>query len=193
VRLYRESDPKPVIKRLAEQWNVHPEALRNWIRQAEADAGERADRPTTAMLEENRRDAGSDARSGAAGWSTNPPGMAAIRRSRAERDSRLRVYRGANATRKTSKRFEDETPPPYALQPGGEDAGAGSTQIGYPKAQRSIDGTRSEVDPRIRHAVEPPVTRSPSTTRSSSTRRSVPRAQWIRGSRMGQTGAGANR
>ena len=55
MRLYRESDPKPVIKRLAEQLNVHPEALRNWIRQAQADAGERADRPTTDMLEENRR------------------------------------------------------------------------------------------------------------------------------------------
>lgn len=55
VRLYRESNPKPVIKRLAEQLNVHPEALRNWIRQAEADAGERADRPTSDMLEENRR------------------------------------------------------------------------------------------------------------------------------------------
>jgi len=55
VRLYRESEPKPVIKRLAEQLNVHPEALRNWIRQAEADAGERVDRPTTEMVEENRR------------------------------------------------------------------------------------------------------------------------------------------
>ena len=55
VRLYRESDPKPVIRRLAEQLNVHPEALRTWIRQAQADAGERHDRPTTAMLEENRR------------------------------------------------------------------------------------------------------------------------------------------
>jgi transposase len=55
VRLYRESNPKPVIKRLAEQLNVHPEALRNWIRQAEADAGERADRPSTDMIAENRR------------------------------------------------------------------------------------------------------------------------------------------
>ncbi|MCX2734482.1 transposase, partial [Saccharopolyspora sp. NFXS83] len=55
VRLYRESDPKPVIRRLAEQLNVHPEALRNWIRQDEADAGERQDRPTTDMAEENRR------------------------------------------------------------------------------------------------------------------------------------------
>jgi len=31
VRLYRESDPKPVIRRLAEQLGVHHEALRNWV------------------------------------------------------------------------------------------------------------------------------------------------------------------
>ncbi|NWJ69479.1 transposase [Pseudonocardia sp. ICBG1122] len=55
VRLYRESDPKPVIRRLAEQLGVHHEALRNWIRQAEADHGERHDRPTTAEAEELRR------------------------------------------------------------------------------------------------------------------------------------------
>ena len=55
VRLYRESDPKPVIAQLARQLNVHPEALRNWIRQDEADRGERHDRPTTEVLEENRR------------------------------------------------------------------------------------------------------------------------------------------
>ncbi|WP_158609278.1 transposase [Micromonospora musae] len=55
VRLYRESDPKPVIRRLAEQLGVHHEALRNWIRQAEADMGERHDRPTSEMAEENRR------------------------------------------------------------------------------------------------------------------------------------------
>jgi len=55
VRLYRESEPKPVLRRLAEQLNVHPEALRNWIRQAEADHGERDDCPSTSMLEENRR------------------------------------------------------------------------------------------------------------------------------------------
>lgn len=54
VRLYRESDPKPVIAQLARQLNVHPEALRNWIRQDEADRGERDDWPT-AMIEENRR------------------------------------------------------------------------------------------------------------------------------------------
>jgi transposase len=55
VRLYRESDPKPVIRRLAEQLGVHHEALRNWIRQAEADAGERTDRPSSDLVEENRR------------------------------------------------------------------------------------------------------------------------------------------
>jgi transposase len=55
VRLYRESDPKPVIRRLAERLNVHHEALRNWIRQDEADQGMRGDRPTTEMVEENRR------------------------------------------------------------------------------------------------------------------------------------------
>jgi transposase-like protein len=55
VRLYRESEPRPVIRRLAEQLGVHHEALRNWIRQAEADAGERQDRPTTELAEENRR------------------------------------------------------------------------------------------------------------------------------------------
>ncbi|MGW0246716.1 transposase [Nocardia goodfellowii] len=54
VRLYRESDPKPAVRKLAAQLGVHHEALRNWIRQAEADAGERADRPTTDMAAENR-------------------------------------------------------------------------------------------------------------------------------------------
>nr|WP_193599567.1 transposase [Micromonospora purpureochromogenes] len=55
VRLYRESDPKPVIRQLARQLGVHHEALRNWIRQDEADRGQRDDRPTTSELEELRR------------------------------------------------------------------------------------------------------------------------------------------
>ena len=55
VRLYRESEPKPVIRRLAEQLNVHHEALRNWIRQDQVDQGERDDRPTSDMVAENRR------------------------------------------------------------------------------------------------------------------------------------------
>ncbi|BCJ58152.1 transposase [Micromonospora sp. WMMD718] len=55
VRLYRESDPKPVIRQLARQLGVHHEALRNWIRQDEADRGQRDDRPTSGELEELRR------------------------------------------------------------------------------------------------------------------------------------------
>ncbi|WP_313904942.1 transposase [Streptomyces sp. IB201691-2A2] len=45
VRMYRTSEPKPQIKKLAVDLGVHPEALRGWIRQA--DAGERDDRLTT--------------------------------------------------------------------------------------------------------------------------------------------------
>lgn len=55
VRLYFESDPRPVIRRLAEQLGVHHEALRTWIRQAQADRGQRRDLPTTAEVEELRR------------------------------------------------------------------------------------------------------------------------------------------
>ena len=55
VRLYRESSPRPTFRRLGEQLGVHPEALRNWVRQDEADRGERDDRPSTYMIEENRR------------------------------------------------------------------------------------------------------------------------------------------
>lgn len=55
VRLYRESDPRPTFRGLAERLGVHHEALRNWVRQAEADTGERHDRPSTGMLAENHR------------------------------------------------------------------------------------------------------------------------------------------
>ncbi|MFD3759669.1 transposase [Streptomyces sp. NPDC058622] len=52
VRMYRTAEPKPVIRRMAEELGVHHEALRDWIRQAEADAGERGDMLTTAEREE---------------------------------------------------------------------------------------------------------------------------------------------
>ncbi|MFF0134297.1 transposase [Streptomyces mirabilis] len=52
VRMYRTAEPKPQIKRLAIDLGVHPEALRGWIRQAEADAGERDDQLTSAEKEE---------------------------------------------------------------------------------------------------------------------------------------------
>ena len=55
VRLWRESDPRPPITHVARQLGVHPEALRNWIRQDEANRGERSDRPTTQESAELRR------------------------------------------------------------------------------------------------------------------------------------------
>ena len=44
-----------MVRRLAEQLGVHHEALRTWIRQAQADRGERTDQPSTTELEELRR------------------------------------------------------------------------------------------------------------------------------------------
>jgi transposase len=55
VRLYRSSTPRPTFRQLGEQLGVHHEVLRNWVRQAEADDGERDDRPTSAENEELRR------------------------------------------------------------------------------------------------------------------------------------------
>ena len=55
VRLYRSSTPRPTFRQLGEQLGVHHEALRNWVRQAEADAGQRDGRPTSTENEELRR------------------------------------------------------------------------------------------------------------------------------------------
>jgi len=55
VRLYQDADPKPTIKHLASQLGVHPEALRNWIRQNRAEHDDTRDRPSIAVLEENRQ------------------------------------------------------------------------------------------------------------------------------------------
>lgn len=53
VRLYLESDPKPTIRKLAQQLGVHHEALRNWIRQA--DTGQRPEPAANDLAEENKR------------------------------------------------------------------------------------------------------------------------------------------
>jgi transposase len=55
VRLWRESDPKPTYRRLADQLGVNREALRNWIRQDEAGRGERPELPAADLVAENRR------------------------------------------------------------------------------------------------------------------------------------------
>jgi transposase len=55
LRLWREAEPRPPIAQVARQLGIHPEAMRTWIRQDEAGRGERHDRSTTEMAEENRR------------------------------------------------------------------------------------------------------------------------------------------
>jgi len=41
IRLVLESSPRRPIKHVADDLGIHPEALRHWVRQAEADAGKR--------------------------------------------------------------------------------------------------------------------------------------------------------
>lgn len=55
VRLYRESDPKPVIRRLAEQLGCASRGAAELDPAGPVDRGERYDRPTTAETEELRR------------------------------------------------------------------------------------------------------------------------------------------
>ena len=55
VRLWRSEQPRRPVAQIARELGVHPEALRTWIRQDQADRGERSDRPTTAEQEELRR------------------------------------------------------------------------------------------------------------------------------------------
>jgi transposase len=55
VRLWRSEQPHRPIAHLARELGVHPEALRNWIRQDEANRGERDDRLSSEQLEELRR------------------------------------------------------------------------------------------------------------------------------------------
>jgi transposase len=53
MRLARESD-RPVAH-VARDLGIHPEALRTWLRQDEADRGKRADLLSTAEREELKR------------------------------------------------------------------------------------------------------------------------------------------
>lgn len=50
--MYWTAEPKPVIRRMVEGLGVHHEALRGWIREAEAGAGERDGLLTTESKEE---------------------------------------------------------------------------------------------------------------------------------------------
>jgi transposase len=52
LRLWRSEQPRRPIAHVAHELGIHPEAMRTWIRQDEADRGERADRPTTAEQQE---------------------------------------------------------------------------------------------------------------------------------------------
>jgi len=53
VRLARESDLP--LAQIARDLGVHKEALRNWVRQDEADRGDRNDRLSTAERDELKR------------------------------------------------------------------------------------------------------------------------------------------
>jgi transposase len=55
LRLWRSEQPRRPIAHVARELGVHPEAMRTWIRQDEADRGERGDRPTTGEPEEVRQ------------------------------------------------------------------------------------------------------------------------------------------
>ena len=48
VQMYRKAEPKPVVRQMARQLGVHPEALRNWIRKDEAGRGPDTDPARTA-------------------------------------------------------------------------------------------------------------------------------------------------
>lgn len=54
VRMVRESDERGAIKRTADHLGINPETLRNWVRQAQVDDGERGGVPTD-VAEENRQ------------------------------------------------------------------------------------------------------------------------------------------
>jgi transposase len=50
LRLWRSEQPRRPIAHVARELGLNPETLRTWIRQEEADRGERGDRPTPPRL-----------------------------------------------------------------------------------------------------------------------------------------------
>ena len=82
VRMYREAEPKPVIRRMAEELGVQPEALRNWIRQAEADAAS----GTTCRPRRRTRTSGGCEETGAAPGQRGPAGGVGLFRRGARPD-----------------------------------------------------------------------------------------------------------
>ena len=54
VRLYFESGGRPIAQ-VARDLGIHREALRQWVRQAEADSGRRRDLLTTSERDELKR------------------------------------------------------------------------------------------------------------------------------------------
>jgi transposase len=55
LQLWRAEQPRRPIAQVARELGIYPEAMRTWIRQDEADRGQRDDRPTSTELEELRR------------------------------------------------------------------------------------------------------------------------------------------
>jgi transposase len=55
LRLWRSEQPRRPIAHIARELGIHPEAMRTWIRQDQADRGERDDLLTSEQLEELRR------------------------------------------------------------------------------------------------------------------------------------------
>jgi len=55
VRLWQSEQPRRPVAHIARELGLNPETLRTWIRQGEADRGQRTDRLPTEQLEELRR------------------------------------------------------------------------------------------------------------------------------------------
>lgn len=55
VQMYQVADPKPAIRQMARDLDVHPETLRNWIRQDEAARNKSQLRAVTAEQKEITR------------------------------------------------------------------------------------------------------------------------------------------